>query len=235
MKHLLITIFAIAGLMPIFYSADTAAQEIQSLSSIRDAAKKHAVKQFSHNMGQVEVTPSRLDSRLRLAKCEQALDAKHTTIARGGRLTVNISCNGKKPWKLYVPVQVKIMQDVVVLAHSLSRNTLISQNDVRLERRDINKMHSGHFNTLNDVVGKTLRRSVGGGIALTPVYVESLKLVKRGQTVTLLAHGGGITVKMSGKAMANGAAGERIKVKNLSSNRVIEGMITEDGQIKTQM
>ncbi len=232
-KLLLKIIFA--GLMPILASANIAAADHQSLSSIHDAAKKHAIQQFSQSKGQVEVIPNKLDTRLRLTKCEQPLEAKHTSNARGGRLTVNISCNGVKPWNLYVPVQIKVMQNVVVLSHSLSRDTLLSQSDLRLERRDINKMHSGYFSDLNEVIGKSLRRSISGGLALTPLYVESFMLIKRGQQVTLLAQSSGIIVKMSGKAMANGAAGERIKVKNLSSNRVIEGLITKDGQIKTHM
>jgi flagella basal body P-ring formation protein FlgA len=65
--------------------------------------------------------------------------------------------------------------------------------------------------------------------------VESQKLVKRGQQVVLLAQTSSIIVKMSGKAMADGAAGEKIKVKNLSSDRVIEGIVTENGSVRTNV
>lgn len=211
------------------------AANIQSLDSIRTAAQEHAREVYNQSNGDVQVTPSRLDKRLRLANCSQELSTKHSSVARGGRLTVNVSCDGNKPWNLYVPVQIEIMQEVVVLTHSLPRKSVITNKDVQLEIRDTNKMHAGYFAELTDVVGKTLLRSTSGGLALTPMYVQAENLVKRGQEVTLLAQGTGITVRMSGEALANGIAGERIKVKNLSSNRVIEGIITENGQIKISL
>ncbi len=50
-------------------------------------------------------------------------------------------------------------------------------------------------------------------------------IVRRGQEVTLLSEGGAIEVRASGKAMADAAAGGRIQVQNLSSMRVVEGVV----------
>ena len=225
-----------AGLVPALFPVEASAAEIQPLKSIRDAAEKFVMSQYNSSDNQVEIMPVKLDSRLRLAKCDRSLETEYSSNSpRGGRLTVNVQCNGSKPWTLYVPVQVKIMQDVVVLSHSLPRNTLLSQSDLSLEQRDINRMSSGYFSDPQEVIGKTLKRSVGGGLALSPVYVESQKLVKRGQRVVLLAQTSSIIVKMSGKAMADGAAGEKIKVKNLSSDRVVEGIIAENGTVRTNV
>lgn len=227
----------LAGLIPVLTPVISSAADHQSLKSIQDTARNFVADQYSNNNDQqIEITPGKLDPRLRLARCEQPLEAGYSSsYRRGSHSTVNIKCHGTKPWTLYVPVQVKILQDVVVLSHSLPRNTLLSQSDLHIEQRDINKLSSGYFTGLKEVIGKSLRRSVGGGLALSPIYVESPRLIKRGQQVTLLSQSSGITVRMTGKAMSNGAAGERIKVKNLSSNRVIEGLITEEGLIRTQM
>ena len=234
LKKLLILLQA--GLVPAFASSIVNAAEIQTLKSIRDTAETFVMSQYNTSNAQVEIIPVKLDPRLRLSLCDRPLDAEYPSSSRrGGRLTVNVKCNGNKPWTLYVPVQVKVMQDVVVLSHALSRNSIIAQSDLQIEQRDINRMNSGYFSDPQKVIGKIIKRSVGGGLALSPAYVESQKLVKRGQQVILLAETRGITVKMAGTAMENGGSGERIKVKNLSSNRVIEGQITEEGVIKTQM
>lgn len=226
----------IAGLIALLLSALAAAGDIQSLRSIRAAAQDFVVSQYNDKSGKLEITATRLDPRLRLAQCDQPLNAAFSSSSlRGSNLTVNVQCNGSISWNLYIPVQVKMMQDVVVLTQSLPRNTLLTASDVHIEQRDINKMLSGHFSDVNAVIGKSLTRSVAGGLALSPRYIKSATLIKRGQEVTLLAETSGITVKMSGKALGNGAAGERIKVKNLSSDRVIEGVITENGLITTQM
>jgi flagella basal body P-ring formation protein FlgA len=49
--------------------------------------------------------------------------------------------------------------------------------------------------------------------------------ITRGQTVTLIAKNAVIEVRAEGKAMTKGAIGDRIKVKNLKTKRIVEGVI----------
>lgn len=232
------SIILLAGLMPTLTTLSIKAAEYQSLESIQIAAKEFITQQYQMNNDSqvIEVVPGRLDPRLRLVKCEQPLDANTpSNLGNRGRLTVNIKCNGTKPWSVYVPVQTKIMQNIVVLSNSLPRNARLNLSDLHIELRDINKLHSGYFTKIDEVAGKTLRRSLSSGLTLSPAYISSPKLIKRGQQVTLLAKTGGIMVTMVGKAMSDGAAGERIKVKNINSNRVVEGTITNTGSVETHV
>lgn len=50
------------------------------------------------------------------------------------------------------------------------------------------------------------------------------KAVQRGQTVTLVADAGGMSVTMQGRALSDGMVNQRVKVENLSSGRVVEGI-----------
>ena len=50
-------------------------------------------------------------------------------------------------------------------------------------------------------------------------------VVKRGQQVTLLASVGGLEVRAAGLAMNDAPAAGRVKVQNLSSNRIVEGVV----------
>jgi flagella basal body P-ring formation protein FlgA len=42
--------------------------------------------------------------------------------------------------------------------------------------------------------------------------------------VTLLADAGGISVRMAGRALSDGLINQRIKVENLSSGKIVEGI-----------
>ena len=57
-------------------------------------------------------------------------------------------------------------------------------------------------------------------------------LVRRGQIVTLVAGGGPVEIRTTGKALADGAAGERVRVRNERSNRIVEGVVAEDGTVR---
>jgi len=50
------------------------------------------------------------------------------------------------------------------------------------------------------------------------------KAVQRGQSVTLVADLGGMSVRMAGKAMSDGLINQRVKVQNLSSGKIVEGI-----------
>ena len=50
-------------------------------------------------------------------------------------------------------------------------------------------------------------------------------VIKHGQEVTLVAAAGGIEVRAAGRALADAASGTRLKVQNLSSLKVVEGVV----------
>jgi flagella basal body P-ring formation protein FlgA len=59
---------------------------------------------------------------------------------------------------------------------------------------------------------------------LTNQQLLGAKAVQRGQTVTLIADVGGLSVRMSGRALSDGLINQRIRVENLSSGKVVEGI-----------
>jgi flagellar basal body P-ring formation protein FlgA len=57
-------------------------------------------------------------------------------------------------------------------------------------------------------------------------------LIHQGQQVTLIATVGGLQVRATGKALANGSAGARLRVQNLSSLKVVEGVVENEDVIR---
>ena len=60
-------------------------------------------------------------------------------------------------------------------------------------------------------------------------------LVRRGQRVTVLAQGRGIQVRTNGKALGDAAKGERVRVENTTSRRVVEGVAIADGVVRVNL
>jgi flagella basal body P-ring formation protein FlgA len=50
------------------------------------------------------------------------------------------------------------------------------------------------------------------------------KAVQRGQAVTLMADTDGMQVRMAGRALTDGLVNQRVKVQNLSSGKIVEGI-----------
>ncbi len=57
-------------------------------------------------------------------------------------------------------------------------------------------------------------------------------LVRRGQQVTLIAANGGVQIRAQGQALTEGAAADRVRVQNVSSLKVVEGVVESDGVVR---
>ncbi len=63
------------------------------------------------------------------------------------------------------------------------------------------------------------------GVRISPISSSvAAKVVQRGQAVTLLADAGGISVRMAGRALSDGLMNQRVRVQNLSSGKIVEGI-----------
>lgn len=178
----------------------------------------------------------RLDPRLRLRQCPAPLQA----FAVGGRPTVGatsvgVRCPGDRPWTLYVTARVVVFDNVLVAAHALDRGQPIRAGDLQATRKDLSQLPYGYLTDAQTAVGKVLKRSYLPGQVVQPNQLAAPLLVKRGQQVTLHAEAGGIEIHMGGKAMSDGAVGERIRVRNVSSNRIVEGEVIAKGVVRVRI
>jgi flagellar basal body P-ring formation protein FlgA len=184
----------------------------------------------------VSVTPGRLDSRLRLRSCEEGLEAFMAPGSRtAGNSTVGVRCLGPVTWTLYVPVEISVQGEVVVLTEALPRSTVLQPSHLRLERQDVGSLSSGYLTDPDSTRGMVLRRALQAGTLLTPQMVEPPRLVQRGQRVTLLAENASVVVRVEGEALGNGARGDRVRVRNLSSDRIVEGLVLSHGTVGVSM
>jgi flagella basal body P-ring formation protein FlgA len=122
----------------------------------------------------------------------------------------------------------------LVAARPRPRGYRLQAADLRRQTVELGAL--GGQNLLDDAaaVGQALRRSVGAGERLTPTLLQAPLLVRRGDPVTLQIHGAQFVIGAGGKALGNGAVGERIAVENPSSRRVVYGSVTGDGQVTVE-
>lgn len=223
----LVASFAALGLVLVGVAAraQEPSRELEPLAAIRAAAQSY-VKSLIPAAAATTVATGELDSRLRLAQCATALSA---TLPAGlslqARSTVGVSCAGPVHWTVYVPVTLESRINVLVLKHPVARDTRLSAVDVDLETRKVTGPGTAYLTTLAELSGRTVRRPLSAGVTLSADMFMPDLIVRRGQAVTLLSNGGAIEVRATGRAMADAAAGARIQVQNLSSMRVVEGVV----------
>ena len=82
------------------------------------------------------------------------------------------------------------------------------------------------------LAGMVAKRTLlpGNAIRLTDIALPDL--VKAGSQVTLVYRESGLVITGLGTALASGAAGDLVKVRNLDSGIVVAGVVEQDGTIR---
>lgn len=186
--------------------------------------------------GRHGVEVSRLDPRLRLAGCPEALEAKLESPAQPvGRVTVRVSCRGPSPWSVFVPAQVRLYRQVLVANRALKRDSILGAADVTLSERDVGLLSQGYLTSLEQALGNKVTRAILPDQVLVPSQLQLAEVVRKGDQVVLSARSGSISVRMPGEALGDGAPGQQIRVKNQRSGRVVKARVMGPGQVEVSM
>ena len=211
-------------------------QDFQDPESIKETARDYVLNQTTADPEQLEISIGTIDPRLRLPRCNKSLEAYKSPGSRMlGNTSIGIKCTGSTPWKLYVPVKISIYENVLIAKNYLRRGSQIKASDIQLHRRDLSTLTRGYITEPQQVVGLILKQPLMADAILSPSMLEAKKLVRRGEGVIILAKNNGIEVRMKGKALVDGTDGQIIRVKNLASQRIIEGQVISRGVVSVPM
>jgi flagella basal body P-ring formation protein FlgA len=220
-------------------SSVQSARTTQSLQSIKEAAEAYvrgAAPTADGTKGTVIATAGELDARLQFAACAGPLHAFTLQgAAVGARTTVGVRCTEGAEWTVYTQVAVTTELDVLVLSAPAARDSRLTAAEVTAQRRSVNGLGSTFLTDASMLKDRRLKRSVPAGAALSIDMFAKDPVVKRGQQVFLVSNVGSIEVRAPGLALADGGNADRIRVQNLSSLKVIEGVVESGNQVRVGM
>jgi flagella basal body P-ring formation protein FlgA len=208
-------------------SGAVAAQAVdrEPLEAIRATAESFVKSQLPRGANVASVTAGTLDSRLRLVRCTSGMHAQLPAgVSLQSRTMVGVACDGPVRWMVYVPVTVESRIAVLVLKHPVPRDARLTIEDVTVESRQVTGLSTAYLTSANDLEARAVQRPLPMGTTLTMDMFKPDLVIKHGQEVTLVASAGGIEVRAAGRALADAAGGTRLKVQNLSSLKVVEGV-----------
>lgn len=205
-----------------------------------EQAAERFLKEFATDLKNREYTVSykvgNLDARFSLAACNAL-----PTVSFSGdpwkttQPSLLVSCQGEKPWRMFLPVSVEIRGQGLVAARPLARGERLTRSALTQRAIEINSTHRNPIHSAEQLVGMEMRRGVNEGTVFTADLLTAPEAISRGDHVVISAKTGGFSVKSRGKALAGGGIGEQVLVENLSSARKVRARITAPGKVEIPM
>ena len=214
---------------------DTGLQDLLELKSGAERFVSDFVNKNRNIRSQIET--GNLDSRLRLTSCESPVEyfTHDRDPGTAARVNVAAKCAGPKPWQVFIPVEVFRFGKVAVATQPLRRNQEVGPAQVKWVEKRLEDLPRGYILANEQVMGMRVVRNVRLGSVISPTALRPPHLVKKGEKVTILARAGGITIRMVGEAVSNGAKGELVRVKNLSSERIVQAIVQDAGVVQVRL
>jgi len=205
----------------------------EPLARVRAAAEEVIRAQLHGALQGVHIRAADPDERLRLPRCPGPLAASPAAGAElRANMTVRVSCNAQHlSWAVYVPVTIDSDVSVLVLRQSAIKGARLTAGQVGFETRRISGLAAGYVTDVALLEHHTLTRTLPAGTALTEDALLADAIIRQGQLVTLVAAAPGIEVRAPARALEDGREGARVRVQNLASLKIVQGVVDPSGLI----
>ena len=151
-----------------------------------------------------------------------------------GRFTALLSVGGASvdPISFRISGEVADVIAIPVAVTRLAAGTVPGPDDIRMTRVRVNLVHTEIARDPAAIVGKQLKRQIAAG---TPIAIADLMpptQIARGEAVRMQLQANGLSLTGQGVALESGAAGDRIRVRNVSSQAVLEAEVAGPGVVR---
>lgn len=135
--------------------------------------------------------------------------------------------------KIWGYVEAKV--PVVVLKRPVLNKAIINEEDIDLELKPLSRLPQDIILDKNSVLGKQVRMSLKAGTILRYSHIERPVIIKRNQIVYIIVRGKNFIVKARGLALQEGREGASIKIKNISSKKILWGKVISSEEVEVAL
>jgi flagella basal body P-ring formation protein FlgA len=117
---------------------------------------------------------------------------------------------------------------VPVLISEIEHSTAITADNIEYAEMPKSKLQNNTITDEDALLGKILKHSIPSGRPIRTSDIEKQIIVSRGKAVNILFKTPSMTLQTSGVAMDSGGKGEVIRVRNSSSEKIIQAEIQNE-------
>ncbi len=131
-----------------------------------------------------------------------------------------------------VRVRMEVAFDVLVSSRALPIDTVIGPDDVRMVKRWLTREPQRTIATLDEALEKRVVNSIRPNHEITRTMLREVPLVKKGRVVKMVLNNGFINITTLGQIQEDGGMGSSVRVKNISSQRIVYARVVGDSLVQ---
>ncbi len=131
-----------------------------------------------------------------------------------------------------VRVRMEVAFDVLVSSRALPADTVIGPDDVRVVKRWLTREPQRTIATREEALEKRIVSSIRPNHEITRTMLREVPLVKKGRVVKMVLNNGSINITTVGQMQEDGGMGSSVRVKNISSQRIVYARVVGESLVQ---
>ncbi len=228
--------FIACSLLAWIVSPLSIAADLETKESLQEAVNAYLKPKLDAlNTSRINIEVGSIDPRLRLKKCPEPLELDQLgNKSLSGKVNIRVRCPSAS-WGIFIPVDIQIFEPVVISRVSLPRGSVISRQLLALREVESSSLNYSYFRDIDQVAGTEVVRPIQANSVIFTNMVQAADAIRKGDDVIIKAQVGGLSVRIKGQALQDGALGEQIQVRNTQSRRIIRAVVTGPGNVLVPM
>lgn len=134
--------------------------------------------------------------------------------------------------KVVVNANVEEWKNIPVANRQIYKGEVVNENDFIMARMNLSKLPKNSFDLKKEIIGKEAIRNINKGDIFSNNSLIIPPIIRNGEKVKIVYNSPLLSATVTGIALQDGGVSEKIKIKNDSSNKILEGYIVEQGLVR---
>jgi flagella basal body P-ring formation protein FlgA len=148
------------------------------------------------------------------------------------RVPVEVLSEGRSVRTFWLTVDASVTGNYLTVKSRIPYGAALNTQDVETVHGELPDLRIDYFESLDEVEGKTARRTLSAGDPLTRDVLASPYLVRSGETVRLRLEREGVALAAMVRAEQHGTLGQVIRVRNLDFGRPLKARVVARGEVR---
>lgn len=161
---------------------------------------------------------------------EQIVEVEMLSGTLPGNATFSFRLGSER--RIRVTAFVMAYERVVLPKRSLPKGHVLRARDLYHAMMDAARIPAGALSDPQEAIGKTLSRPMLPGMPITHDAVAPVRIVKNGTRVSLLFESPLFAIRTTGVLKQSVVVGRQVKVMNISSKKIVTGLLLDEETVK---
>jgi flagella basal body P-ring formation protein FlgA len=134
-----------------------------------------------------------------------------------------------------IRARIDVQRDVVTAARGIPSGTILKESDIRIVGRWVRRINPQSLDPAEAISGKRLSTQVASGAEILANMIKEIPLVRKGKTVKMVFDNGLMQIVTMGLSEEDGTAGNIVRVRNISSNKIVYARVISDSLVGIEL